>query len=73
MPAGTGEHRVIVEGSNRFEVVIRPQDEHGNAAEGGNATAAARLVRAIPAVVAAPPGLIDPMTIPFSPGRGLLC
>ena len=72
VPAGAGEHRIVIEGSNRFEVVIRPTDEHGNAAEGGNATAAARLVRAIPAVVAARRGLVDPMAIPFAPGRGLL-
>lgn len=69
--AGAGEHRVILEGSNRLEVALRPLDEHGNAAEGGNATAAARLIRAIPAVVAAPAGVIDPMTIPLTSGRGL--
>ena len=52
-----GEHRVIIRGHPDIEVVVHSIDpgEPGPAA-GGNATAANRIVNAIPAVVAAPAG-----------------
>lgn len=72
-PAGTqGCHRVVVSGRPRLEVTVSADDGTGNPAEGGNATAAARIVNAIPAVTAAPPGLVDPLDLPLVTGRGLL-
>jgi 2,4-diaminopentanoate dehydrogenase len=52
-----GEHRVIIRGRPDIEVGVHSLDpgEAGPAA-GGNATAANRIVNAIPAVVAAPAG-----------------
>ena len=41
-------------------------------AAGGNATAAARLVNAIPWLLAAGPGLYDALDVPLSYGRGKL-
>ena len=62
---GQGVHRVVVEGRPHLQVTI-----HGNetgekgAAGGGNATAANRIVNAIPAVCAAPAGIVHPLDLP---------
>ena len=65
-----GCHRVIVEGRPRLHVTIEADDGTANPAEGGNATAAARLVNAIPAVCAAPPGILGALGLPTPTGRG---
>jgi hypothetical protein len=60
-----GEHRVVVTGHPNLVVSV-----HGNepgepaAAGGGNATAANRIVNAIPAVCDAVPGPISPLDLP---------
>jgi hypothetical protein len=64
---GDGAHRVIVEGRPRIEVAIEATDEGGNRAAGGNATAANRLVNAIPWLRTAEPGLYDGLEVPVSP------
>jgi hypothetical protein len=67
-----GAHRVIVEGRPRIEVTVEAEDEGGNRAAGGNATAAARLVDAIPFLVDAEPGLYDALQVPLRYGTGRL-
>ncbi len=68
-----GEHRVVVSGHPNLTVTV-----HGNeptesgAAAGGNATAANRLVNAIPAVCAAPPGPLSPLDLPPISGTAQL-
>ena len=69
---GDGAHRVIIEGRPRIEVAIEATDEGGNRAAGGNATAANRLVNAIPWLRAAAPGLYDGLDVPVSPATGRL-
>jgi hypothetical protein len=69
---GAGAHKVVLEGRPRIEVTIEATDEGGNRAAGGNATAAARLVNAIPWLRAAPPGLYDALDVPLSPAVGKL-
>jgi hypothetical protein len=69
---GSGAHRIVIEGRPRIEVTVEATDEGGNRAAGGNATAAARLVNAIPWLRSAPPGLYDAMDIPLSPAVGKL-
>ncbi|MCW2768199.1 MAG: hypothetical protein JWO11_4158 [Nocardioides sp.] len=69
---GAGAHRVIIEGRPRIEVNIEATDEGGNRAAGGNATAANRLVNAIPWLAAAEPGLYDGLDVPLTPPRGRL-
>jgi hypothetical protein len=70
-PAGAaGAHRVVIEGRPRIDVTIEAQDEGANRAAGGNATAAARLVDAIPWLCAADPGLYDALQVPLGYGRG---
>jgi hypothetical protein len=65
-----GAHRVVIEGRPRIEVTVEAEDEGGNRAAGGNATAAARLVDAIPWLCAAAPGLYDALQVPLRYGRG---
>ena len=67
-----GAHRVVISGRPSLEVTICAEDGTGNPAEGGNATAAGRLVHAIPSVCASPPGILSPLDLPLIAGRGLL-
>ncbi|MDP2775695.1 MAG: dihydrodipicolinate reductase [Nocardioides sp.] len=69
---GDGAHRVVIEGRPRIEVNLEATDEGGNRAAGGNATAANRLVNAIPWLRAATPGLYDGLDVPLSPATGRL-
>ncbi|WP_341925613.1 dihydrodipicolinate reductase [Nocardioides psychrotolerans] len=69
---GDGAHRVVIEGRPRIEVNVEATDEGGNRAAGGNATAANRLVNAIPWLHAASPGIYDALDVPLSPAVGRL-
>jgi hypothetical protein len=69
---GGGAHGVHILGSPSIRLRIEAEDEHGDRAGGGNATAAARIVNAIPHVCKAPPGLLDALAVPLPVGRGLL-
>ena len=69
---GAGAHKVIIEGRPRIEVTVDATDEGGNRAAGGNATAAARLVNALPWLRAAAPGVYDALDVPLSAGVGRL-
>jgi len=72
-PAGQrGSYAVIIEGDPRFEVAIMLHGGSGSPADAGNATAVGRIVNAIPAVCAAPPGVVGPLDLPLIAGRGLL-
>lgn len=71
LDGGDGAHRVIVEGRPRIEVNVEATDEGGNRAAGGNATAANRLVNAIPWLSTAPPGLYDGLDVPLLPSAYL--
>lgn len=69
---GDGAHRVVIEGRPRIEVNVEATDEGGNRAAGGNATAANRLINAIPWLHAASPGIYDALDVPLSPAVGRL-
>jgi hypothetical protein len=69
---GAGAHKVVIEGRPRIEVTVEATDEDGNRAAGGNATAAGRLVNAIPWLRAAAPGVYDALDVPLSPAVGRL-
>jgi hypothetical protein len=69
---GDGAHKVVIEGRPRIEVSLEATAEGGNRAAGGNATAANRLVNAIPWLRAAEPGLYDGLEVPLSPATGRL-
>jgi 2,4-diaminopentanoate dehydrogenase len=67
---GAGSHRVVIEGSPRLVVTVEAEEEGGNRAAGGNATAGVRLVAAIPWLCEAPPGIYDALDVPIVPARG---
>jgi len=69
---GAGAHVIVIEGRPRIVVTVEAEDEGGNRAAGGNATAAARLVNAIPWLRQARPGLYDALDVPLSPAVGKL-
>jgi hypothetical protein len=69
---GAGAHTVVIEGDPRIVVSVEATAEGGNRAAGGNATAAARLVNAIPWLRAAEPGLYDALDVPLAPAVGRL-
>lgn len=71
-PDGSGAHGVRIKGRPNINLTLEAEDERGDRAAGGNATAAARVVNAIPFVCEAPPGLLDALAVPLRPGRGLL-
>jgi hypothetical protein len=67
---GAGAHTVVVEGEPRLVVTVEATAEGGNRAAGGNATAAGRLVNALPWLRAQPPGLYDALDVPLAAVRG---
>ena len=69
-PEGQGAHGVVIDGLPRLEVSLHSEDRHEKgAAAGGNATAANRIVNAIPAVCEAGPGVVSPLDLPMPRGR----
>jgi hypothetical protein len=68
----SGTHGIRITGRPSITLKIESEDEHGDRAGGGNATAAARVVNAIPAVCRAEPGLLDALSVPLQIGTGLL-
>jgi len=67
---GAGAHKVIIEGDPRIELNLEATTEGDNRAAGGNATAAGRLVNALPWLLAAEPGVYDALDVPLLPGVG---
>lgn len=64
-PHGQGVHRIKITGRPNLEVTVHgTEDGEPGAAGGGNATAANRLVNAIPAVCDAPAGVLHPLDLP---------
>jgi hypothetical protein len=60
-----GEHRVLLGGHPNLVVTVHGTEAgEPGAAGGGNASAANRIVNAIPAVCAAPPGPLSPLDLP---------
>lgn len=69
---GSGSaHGVRIVGAPSLTVTVEAEDEAGERAGGGNATAAARIVHAIPFVCDQPPGILDALAVPLPAGRGL--
>lgn len=61
-PAGTGCYRVVIEGSPSYTLDLQ-MDEGGSHMAGGVLGAAARVVNSIPAVCAAPTGLLSALDL----------
>jgi hypothetical protein len=66
-----GSYRVEIVGEPSYTVDICPTSERGDHNHAAIVAAAGRIVNAIPAVVAAPPGIRTSLDLPFITGRGL--
>ncbi len=71
-PQGKGGYRVMIKGCPYMRCEFEFEDEQGDHAVGGVILTATRLVNAIPAVCAAPPGLLSALDLPLITGRGLM-
>src|SRR5262245_54385785 len=71
-PQSSGGYEILVEGVPRMVCRLDMEDERGDHAVGGLILTATRLVNAIPAVCAAPPGALSALDLPLVTGRGLL-
>ncbi|MFL6123412.1 diacylglycerol kinase [Actinophytocola sp.] len=69
---GQGGYRVEVTGDPNYRLDLRIEGTDGDHNTGGLKATAMRLVNAIPAVVAAKPGLLTALDMPLITGRGLV-
>ena len=71
-PEGGGCYRVAITGEPTMQLDLVHHGEHGDHNVSGMVTTAQRLVNAVPAVVAAEPGLVSVLDLPLVTGRGLV-
>lgn len=71
-PAGHGCYRVEIKGEPNYKVDVELLGSDGDHNTAGLKATAMRLVNAVPAVVAAEPGLISSLDLPLVTGRGLV-
>lgn len=71
-PAGQGCYRVEVRGEPDYTLDLQLLGSDGDHNTAGLKATAMRLVNAVPAVVAAPPGLLTALDLPLITGRGLV-
>ncbi len=71
-PTGQGGYRVVVTGEPTYTLDMQMLGTDGDHNTAGLKATAMRLVNAIPAVVAARPGLITALDLPLVTGRGLV-
>ncbi|QYJ03707.1 hypothetical protein KUV85_15465 [Nocardioides panacisoli] len=69
---GDGCYRVEITGEPHMKVDFTHHGEHGDHNVSGMIVTAQRLINAVPAVVAAEPGLRTPLDLPLVTGRGLV-
>ena len=61
----SGDHRVIVDGDPQLTIVSRADVPGGTRADGGNTTAANRLLGAIDWLATQKPGIYDGLDVPM--------
>jgi hypothetical protein len=71
-PVGHSGYRVIVTGNPSYTCDVQMMGNDGDHNTAGLVGTAARLVNAIPAVCAAPPGLLSVLDLPLITGVGLM-
>ena len=69
---GQGGYRLVIEGEPTIHCEFHAVGEDGDHNSGGLIVTATKLLNAIPAVVAAEPGLLSVNDLPITPGRGLV-
>jgi 2,4-diaminopentanoate dehydrogenase len=71
-PAGHGCYRVQITGEPTYTVDLQLMGTDGDHNTAGLKATAMRLVNAVPAVIAAQPGLVTALDLPLVTGRGLV-
>jgi hypothetical protein len=71
-PVAGGCYRILIDGYPRMQVDLQLYGEDDDHNDAGLVATAARVLNAIPAVVAAPPGLLSALDIPVAACRGVL-
>jgi hypothetical protein len=71
-PAGQGCYRVVVTGEPNYTLDLQLLGSDGDHNTAGLKATAMRLVNAVPAVIAARPGLLTALDLPLVTGRGLV-
>jgi hypothetical protein len=71
-PTGRGGYRVVLTGEPSYTLDLQMVGGDGDHNTAGLKATAMRLVNAVPAVVAAPPGLLSALDLPLVTGRGLV-
>lgn len=71
-PAGQGCYRVQISGEPNYTLDLQLVGSDGDHNTAGLKATAMRLVNAVPAVVAAAPGLVTALDLPLITGRGLM-
>jgi 4-hydroxy-tetrahydrodipicolinate reductase len=71
-PTGQGCYRVQITGEPNYTLDLQLMGTDGDHNTAGLKSTAMRLVNAVPAVVAAPPGLVTALDLPLITGRGLV-
>ena len=69
---GQGGYRITIEGEPTIHCEFHAVGEDGDHNSGGLIVTATKLLNAIPAVVAADPGMLSVNDLPVSFGRGLV-
>ncbi|MGV0851823.1 NAD(P)H-dependent amine dehydrogenase family protein [Mycolicibacterium phlei] len=64
---GAGDHRVIIDGDPQLTITTRADVPGGTRADGGNTTAANRLLGALPWLAEQKPGIYDGLDVPLQP------
>lgn len=64
---GDGDHRVIIDGDPQLTITTRADVPGGTRADGGNTTAANRLLGALHWLAEQPPGIYDGLDVPLQP------
>ncbi|BBZ35831.1 NAD(P)H-dependent amine dehydrogenase family protein [Mycolicibacterium confluentis] len=64
---GVGDHRVVIDGDPQLSIVVRADVPGGTRADGGNTTAANRLLGAIDWLATQKPGIYDGLDVPLHP------
>ena len=71
-PAGHGCYRVEITGEPNYTIDLQLMGTDGDHNTAGLKATAMRLVNAVPAIVAAAPGLVTALDLPMITGRGLV-
>ena len=71
-PGGAGSYRIVIQGSPSMTCELELMGDDGDHNTGGLVATAMRVLNAVPAVCAAPPGLLSTLDLPLVTARHLM-